>query len=392
MNEVVESPFAGSGTRAVAQHGSAAAVANSNREVAEVQALLLMAQLHPRNQVAAMDRIINAFTRPTLAEVAKYQYSKGGTDIDGPSIRSAEAIAQMWGNMDFGFHELSRGVGERGVPYSEVRAYAIDLETRTRRTLTFVAPHWRDTKKGGYALNDERDIYELMSNMAQRRVRACILAIVPGDVTEAAMKQAEVTLKSKADTSPEGQAKLVEAFAPFGVTKAHIEKRIQRRLEAIVPAQVVHLKKVYASIRDGMSTAEEWFDIEPAPAGTEGAAPAEKPAYPDELFKKNVENWRAMIQSGKKTVEQIVAMVASKGALTEDQVKQLSAPAEQPVVRTDDQVALDYIRQKAKLAAISDADIAKHLGLAKLEDIAPAQVDAALAFIEDPISASKGGK
>jgi len=265
MSAVVESqqnPFAVAAP-ARATPSTSAALATQQREIAEVQAKLLMAERFPRDEVAAMDRILNAFTRPTLAEQAQYQYSKGGSDVSGPSIRSAEAIAQMWGNLEFGFRELSRGRGEDGVTYSEVEAFAFDLQYRTRRPLTFIVRHWRDTKRGGYQLKDEREIYELMANMAQRRVRACILAVIPGDVIEAAMKQADTTLHAKADTSPEAMARMVEAFAAFDVTKEHIEKRIQRRIEAIQPAQVVSLKKVYASLRDGMSAPHEWFEIEP---------------------------------------------------------------------------------------------------------------------------------
>ena len=69
-------------------------------------------------------------------------------------------------------------------------------------------------------------------------------------------------MKTHADTSPETIQKMVSAFAEFGVTKEQIEKRIQRRLDAIQPAQVVGLKKVYASLRDGMSSAGDWFEPE----------------------------------------------------------------------------------------------------------------------------------
>ena len=44
---------------------------------------------------------------------------------------------------------------------------------------------------------------------------------------------------------------MVKAFAEFGVTKQMIEKRIQRRLDSVTPANMVALKKVYASLRDG---------------------------------------------------------------------------------------------------------------------------------------------
>jgi len=255
----VVNPF---GSRASMAVDTAGVRQAQSRELAEMQTKYLMAQQFPRDVVAAMDRILNAFTRAGLAEKSQYQFARGGTDIVGPSIKSAEAIAQQWDNMEWGFRELSRAVGDDGQPFSEVEAFAIDVEHRNRRTLQFIVKHWRDTKGGGYKLKDERDIYELVANQAQRRVRACILAIIPDDVTAAAMQQAEVTLRAKADTSPEAMARMVDAFEPFGVTKEHIEKRIQRRLDAIQPAQVVMLKRIYASLRDDMSKPEDWFEIE----------------------------------------------------------------------------------------------------------------------------------
>ena len=252
------------------------------REVAELQTKYLMAERFPRDERRAMDGVINAFSRPGLAERAAYEYAKGGTAINGPSIHAAQAIAQQWGNMEFGFTEVERGIDSDGVPFSTVRSFAIDLEHRTQRPIQFIVRHWRDTKSGGYRLKDERDIYELTANMAQRRTRACILSVLPQDVVDAAMAQAELTLKTKADTSPEAMTKMVEAFAPFGVTKEHIETLIQRRLDAITPAQVVRLKRIYASLRDDMSTPGEWFEIAPAGEG-EGTAPGQKTSASEAL-------------------------------------------------------------------------------------------------------------
>ncbi|HTI18638.1 MAG TPA: hypothetical protein VL598_13310 [Trinickia sp.] len=258
MNDLVASPF---GSRAVAVSDTAGARQDQSRELAETQVKYLMAQQFPRDVVANMDKILNAFTRPTLAEQSQYQFSRGGSDISGPSIRAAEAIAQQWGNMEHGLRERSRGIGPDGVPFSEVEAFCVDLEGRTTSRIQFIVRHWRDTKQGGYKLKDERDIYELMANMGQRRKRACIIAQLPGDVVDAAMSQANTTLHAKADTSPEAIQKIIAAFEPFGITKEHIEKRIQRRLDAIQPAQVVTLKRIYASLRDGMSQPSEWFEM-----------------------------------------------------------------------------------------------------------------------------------
>jgi hypothetical protein len=238
-----------------AQSGNAVAQSDQQRAIAEVQAAMMIARMNPRDQVQAMDRILNACTRPGLAEAAVYQYARGGSDISGPSIRLAEAIAQQWGNIQFGIRELDQSDGE-----STVQAFAWDVETNTRREMTFQVKHERHTRQGAKRLTDPRDIYELVANQGARRLRACILGIIPGDVAEAAVNQCEVTMKARADTSPEAIKKLLETFQGFGVNKEQIEKRIQRRIDAIQPAQIVSLKKIYVSLRDGMSTAVDWFE------------------------------------------------------------------------------------------------------------------------------------
>jgi hypothetical protein len=256
MNQMVESPFA---AQAAVQQKSSNAIAQSDqqRAIAEVQAAMMIARMNPRDPIVAMDRILNACARPSLADSAVYTYSRGGSDVSGPSIRLAEAMAQAWGNLQFGIRELDQRNGE-----STVQAFAWDVETNTRREVTFQVPHIRYTRNGSKKLEDPRDVYEMVANQGARRLRACILAVIPGDVTEAAVNQCETTMKTQADTSPEAMQKMVAAFEPFGVTKEQIEKRIQRRLDAIVPAQVVSLKKIYASLRDGMSAAADWFEFE----------------------------------------------------------------------------------------------------------------------------------
>lgn len=244
----------------IPQETSALANVEGQRAIQEVQAALVIAKRFPRDEKLALDKILNACSRVGLAEQSAYSFSRGGTEITGPSIRLAEAVAQYWGNIEFGFREISRSYDKNGVGFSEVEAYAWDMETNTRRPARFTVKHWRDTRQGGYAIKEERDIYELVANMAQRRVRACLLAVIPGDVIEEASKQCDATLNAKADTSPEAIGKLVEAFDKLGVSKDQIEKRIQRRVDTIVAAQIVSLRKIYSSIRDGMSVASEWFE------------------------------------------------------------------------------------------------------------------------------------
>lgn len=245
---------------------SALAVADQQRAIAEVHAAITLARANPRDEQGALDRIINACSRPTLAELGTYLYTRGGQEVTGPSIRLAETVAQAWGNIQFGFRELSRGLDPDGVTYSEVEAFAWDVEHNARRPVSFRVRHWRDTKKGGYKLTDERDIYELVANQAQRRVRSCITAIIPGDIFDSAVRQCDVTLRTKIEVTPELIKSLVEKFEGLSVSRHMIEKRIQRNMESITPAQVSGLGKVFNAIRDGVAVVSDYFEVEEATA------------------------------------------------------------------------------------------------------------------------------
>jgi hypothetical protein len=267
------------------QHQQSAALSSvlESREIQQVQVAMLAAKRFRRNEKDALDRILNACCRVTLASQAHYAYSRGGTDIQGPTIRLAEAIAQHWGNMDHGWREVTRYKDGDGTGASVIEAFAWDLESNARSSLVFTVRHWRDTKGGGYPLKDERDSYELCANMAKRRVRSCILAVIPGDIVEEASNQCDATLAANCDTGPEEQKKMLAAFERFNVTKAQIEDRIQRRLDSVTPAQFIMLRKIYASLKDGMSVAADWFEPAKSAASDQPLDPfkqADIPAQP----------------------------------------------------------------------------------------------------------------
>lgn len=54
----------------------------------------------------------------------------------------------------------------------------------------------------------------------------------------------------------------------------------------------------------------------------------ELPAYPQTEFDKNLPKWRELIESGKKTAEQIIAIVSTKGTLTDAQKTEISGNTE----------------------------------------------------------------
>jgi hypothetical protein len=291
MNVASADDFTGVSTNRVAGAAGGALSFSSDvegqRAVAEVQAAMVIAKRFPRDTVAAIEKIKNACARPRLAEQSMYSFSRGGSDITGPSIRLAEAVAQQWGNVHFSIVERESNSKE-----SLVEAFCWDLETNVRVSKVFTVPHVRHTKQGSRPLTDPRDIYENVANNAARRLRACILEVIPGDVIEEAVAFCQQTLETKCDVGPDAQKKLLGAFRELGVTREQIETRIQRKVESILPAQMVQLRKIFASIRDGMSAVSDWFEAKPAGDGSgsgsgnptadallnaKGSTPAERP-------------------------------------------------------------------------------------------------------------------
>lgn len=229
-----------------------------SRQAQEVQAAMVVAKRFPRDEVDAFNRIMTSCQRKTLAERAMYEYPRGGTKVTGPSIRLAEAMAQNWGNLDFGIIELEQKNGE-----SQVMAYAWDLETNTRQTKIFNVPHVRGTKKGNIPLTDPRDIYEMVANQGARRLRACILGVIPGDVIDAAVEQCKKTL-AEGNEEPiiDRVRKGIKMFEDkFSVSQQMIEKYIGCKCEAFSENDMIRLNNVYRSLRDGMAKREDYFDI-----------------------------------------------------------------------------------------------------------------------------------
>jgi hypothetical protein len=226
-----------------------------SRQTQEVQGAIFMAKQFPRDEYAAIGRIERMCERSSLAEQATYSYPRGGKQVTGPSIRLAEAIAQAWGNIDCGVIELENKNGA-----SELMAYAWDLETNTRVTKMFKVKHVRDTKKGSSALTDSRDIYAATANFGARRLRACILSVIPGDVVERAVEVCKETVTNKDKTPIADRIKKLEkAFKELKITKEQLEEYAQRNLNEFGKEEIFTLQGVYKAIRDGQAKADDYF-------------------------------------------------------------------------------------------------------------------------------------
>lgn len=262
----IANPFTGKGIANVQRSGSIAETQIATKEVAEVQARVFLAKQFPRDQANACERILTACQRPSLANSAIYSYPVSGMDVSGPSIRLAEEIVRSWGNIDYGWNEL-----ERNSEAATLRAYAWDLETNAYKQIVFGVPLQRTSRHSIKPLRDEREIYNHLANYAVRRMRNCVLALIPDDVVEAAVEQCRETQLTNLKLTPERIKEMVAVFGSIGVSKVQLEAKFQRKIESIQPAQFVSLQRIYNSIRDGMSSPSDWFEPESAKETTADA-------------------------------------------------------------------------------------------------------------------------
>ncbi|QDY06132.1 hypothetical protein FJK98_02280 [Micromonospora sp. HM134] len=224
------------------------------RAVAEVAAAVQVAQQNPRDMNRAWAEMRSACDRTGLAGRAFYSVRNRGT---GPSVHLARELARIWGNMDYGVHELHRD-DDRGM--SEIRAYAWDQQTNVRSSRTFQVPHAKMAGGARKPLTDLQDVYLNNQNIGARAVRESILAALPADFVEEAKDRCRQTIE-RGDGKPlvDRITDMVAAFAGIGVRVPQIEDRLERKRGQWTAADVADLSVVFQSIRRGELAVDEEF-------------------------------------------------------------------------------------------------------------------------------------
>lgn len=253
------------------------------RAVAEVQAAVVVAQQVPRDMGAAEADMREACTKIGMAQRAFYSVVNRGA---GPSVHLARELARIFGNVQYGVHELRR---DDVLGMSEIQAFAWDVEKNVRSTRTFQVPHQR--MKGGkrQPLTDLTDVYLNNQNIGARAVRECIFTVLPAWLTDQAVELCNQTLvngegKPLADRVED----MVRAFAGIGVTVDQLEDKIGRKRSAWQPVDVAQMLIVFQSIGRGEITKDDAFPIkritadeilsdDQKPATTAPAAPQPAP-------------------------------------------------------------------------------------------------------------------
>jgi hypothetical protein len=237
--------------------GQATAVEQS-RAIAEVQAAIVVAQQCPRDVQKALRDMREVCALKPLADRAFYNYRRGGSPVTGATIHLARELARIWGNVQYGVDEMRRD-DEGG--FSEMKAWAWDVQTNTRPSQTFVVPHERDKGNTRDKLSSLRDIYENNANMGARRVRAQIFSILPSWFTDEAKDICRRTIEEGGGVPLAHRIeKIIGAYHErFGITEEQLATRIGKPASEWKAQDVADLEILGRSIANREVDKDEEF-------------------------------------------------------------------------------------------------------------------------------------
>ncbi|WP_394436188.1 hypothetical protein [Streptomyces sp. SGAir0957] len=236
--------------------GQSTAVEQS-RAVAEVQAAIYVARQFPREVDRSRSAMQAACSSMALAEKSRFRFPRAGGAVEGSTIHLAKALAQTWGNIQYGVTEMRRDDEYR---QSEMQAWAWDVEANTRHVLTFIVPHAKFAKGKVEALIDLRDIYENNANNGARRLREAIFAVIPDWFIEEAEDLCRETLaKGDGKPLPERIDGAVQVFQQLGINADRLEQKLGRPRAQWNGADIAQLLITHKSIQRREIAVDEAF-------------------------------------------------------------------------------------------------------------------------------------
>jgi hypothetical protein len=163
------------------------------RAFSEVMVQAKLAKEFPRNMDEVFRKIEETFqSDPEIADASKFSYSRGNTQITGYTIQFARAVAECVGNIHFSIKELARNERQ-----TEILVQALELESNTMQSRSIIVRHIQYAASEPKSLEKERDIYENNANVAARRLRECILEVLPKPAINKAKAIVEEILEGK---------------------------------------------------------------------------------------------------------------------------------------------------------------------------------------------------
>ena len=246
-------------TRDEAEESISTAIAEIPRD-SMVDVQVATAKRYPRS-VSRFRKEVEALAclDEEAAGACLYALVRSGKTIEGQSARVAEILLYAWGNS-----RAEAAVVEEGTTHLKAQGSYYDLERNVavRKTVSR-----RITDKGGRRYND--DMITVTGNAAiSIALRNAVFAGIPKAIWKGLYEKARLASLGKGGTLTQARQKMVEYFGKLGVKPEQLFALLQvEGIEDVKEDQVITLRGVATSIRDGEASVEDVFN----PRTTNGA-------------------------------------------------------------------------------------------------------------------------
>ena len=258
---------------------------------ATIEAKFVMAATRPRNQMQARSDILEMCKRPGFAEGAKWEKPVGRDTISGFSIRFAEAALTAWGNVDINStiiydDEQSRSVRitvtelQSNISYSDDVLLSKTVERKQvkpgQEVLGQRVNTYGDTVYIVPATDDEMQVK--LGSAKSKAIRNSGLRIIPQDILAEAEDAITATMAGGGSENPKDKIKkLCDAFAGVGVGPNEITAWLGHSMETISPKEIATLRGMYAAIKDGEASWQDYMDRKVDKSAPEVVPTTDKP-------------------------------------------------------------------------------------------------------------------
>lgn len=315
---------------------------------ATVESRYVMAMRNPRNWDQVRTDMLKECRRPSFARNKSTWYKKPiGQGVEGFGIRFAEMAARCLRNLMVEsvllFEDETKEVHrivvtdlENNNTFPEDYKVSKTVErSKPRDDGTFVSVRTNSSGKPTYTVvADDEDLLNKRGALKSKAMRNVILRIVPGDLLDECKATIMAVRKDAAAADPDAERKaLVDDFASVNVTATMLVEYLGHDIAQCSPAQLVELRDLYSAIAEGEASWKQAMEnkADGKPATPRASAPPPEPQqWPDDVFKTQFERWTKAVAAGLKSIDDILALARSKGALTpaqEAQIRAIPAPA-----------------------------------------------------------------
>lgn len=312
-----------------------ASTAAAAKAKALVEARYIMAMRNPRSWDQVRQDLLKECRRPSFADNKSAYYVKPiGDGVEGLGIRFVEVAIRCMKNISVDtemtyeddakeVHRVEVTDLESNVPLGASVPVSKYVErSRPADDGSYISVRKNSWGKNVYLVPAKGDeLLNVRGALISKAMRTLGLRLIPGYLQDEAIDIIKAVRLDKAAQDPDAERrKILDAFAEIGVKAVDLTDYLGHDIATCSPAEMVKLRGLYGAIRDGEAT---WATVMENKAET--GAPTQPPAKtgPPELtaeaFAKSAASWKSTVQSGKKTADALIAMLASKNTLTDEQ-------------------------------------------------------------------------